>query len=339
MNVAILCNGNSTNKPDRPELIESLQKNGHTVYLGGAMAKGINSYYKESGTRFLPIIASRSNTNPIKEISSIFSVAKKIRKENISAVIVYGVKNHAAMAIGAKLGGAKRIMCVVNGRGNLFTLEGKKGTLLRLIAIPMLFTAYQLSSSVCFQNSDDFDFFKKKHLVLSKKKMFKTWGSGVNPDKYPESAMPSANKFLFLSRITPTKGIYEYLEAAKIVKDKYPEVEFDVVGPIDNVIEKGCNDAIIEADNERIINYHGPTNDVLTWLSNCRFFVYPSYYPEGVPRSLLEAMSVGRPIITCNSIGCRETIDGNGYLVEPHSANEIADRMIVRRQIVGGGNC
>jgi glycosyltransferase involved in cell wall biosynthesis len=331
LNVAILYNGNSVDKPDRAELIKSLQDCGHTVFLGGAMTGYINDYYRETGTHFLPIIASRNNTNPIKEIASIFSVAKKIRQEKIIAVIIYGVKNHSAMTIGSWLGGAKRIICVVNGSGNLFRMPGMKGALVRFMAFPMLRIAYKHSMSICFQNCDDIAFFKKKGLIKDNDDIFVTGGSGVNLKAFPYAPMPKDIRFLFLSRITASKGLKEYCNAAKIVKEKYPDAVFDVVGPLDSTIESGAIKELLESSIDKgIVNYHGYTDQVAKWMQRCRFFIYPSYYPEGMPRCVLQALSTGRPVITCNSAGCKETvIDGvNGFLVPIKDNQILAEKMI-----------
>ena len=132
--IAILCNNKSSDISSRPELLKLIHDKNIQPYIGGILDKEINSYYGKDTAIFLPIIASRTNTNPLVEIKSIFSVRKQIKKEGIDAAIVYGVKNHAAMAIGSFLGGARRIICIVNGSGNLFKVTGFKGKLLRFIS-------------------------------------------------------------------------------------------------------------------------------------------------------------------------------------------------------------
>ena len=123
----ILCNGSSSQVTDRIELIEYMKKNGIQPYCGRVYDGSINEYFSKDTAICLPIIASRNNTNPIVELRSMSSIKKVVKANKIDSAIVYGVKNHAAMAIGAKLGGAKRILCVVNGSGNLFRIGGFKG--------------------------------------------------------------------------------------------------------------------------------------------------------------------------------------------------------------------
>lgn len=328
--VAILCNGTSKGSTDRLELVEKLHEHGIQPYCGKVLVDEINEYFSEETAILLPIIASRDNTNPLVELKSMASVRKGIKREKIDGAIIYGVKNHAAMAIGAKLGGAKKILCVVNGSGNLFRVKGLKGRILRLISFPMLWLAYKFCIAICFQNEDDKALFIKKHLVKDNGKLFVTGGSGVNLETFSQKEMPKENRFLFLSRITPSKGIAEYIKAAEIVKKKYPDAIFDIVGPLDGKVESLEDNLLQKATEKGIVAYHGATKDVPSWMEKCRFFVYPSYYPEGVPRCAMQAISSGRPIITCNTQGCKETaVDGvNGFVIEPKNVEVLAEKMI-----------
>lgn len=329
MRVAILCNTKSSERPNRPELIELFINNGCKVFFGAIDDGKENEYFNKENAYCLKIKATRDNTNPIKELMSLFDIKKCIKREKIDYSIVYGIKNHAAMGIGSVLGKAK-LICVVNGRGNLFTVKGTKGLLLRLISFPMLKIAYALSQTVCFQNPDDADFFVKKHLVARKKIVLMN-GSGVNLREFPVSALPEENRFLYLARITPSKGLVEFIKAAERVKEVVEDAQFDVVGPVDELIEGSCKKTIDDAVKRNIVRYHGKTDDVQYWLRYCRYFIYPSYYPEGVPRCVLQAMSTGRPVITTNTSGCKETvINGmNGYLVEPKNIDQLSSKMIL----------
>lgn len=330
MKVAILCNGVSDEVTDRIELVQELKNKGLNVYVGGIVTEKINDYYSKETAKFLPIKANRKNTNPFVEIKSILSVKKQIKKNKIELIIIYGVKNHAAMAIGAKLGGAHRILCVVNGSGNLFKIAGLKGKLIRFMSYPMLKIAYSLSNAVCFQNTDDKQLFERKWLISNQKKMFVTGGSGVNLEIFPEQPLPKENRFLFLARITPSKGIEEFINAARIVKKKYKNAEFDIVGPYDVAVETSENNYLKKACDNKIVHYHGATKNVSEWMGKARFFVYPSYYPEGVPRCAMQAIATGRPIITCNVPGCKELVKNgiNGFIVPKKDSIALAKKMI-----------
>ena len=222
-----------------------------------ALSDGIiNRYFFEGKAKYLPVLASRNNTNPFVELKSLIDVKNKVNENKIDAAIIYGIKNHSAMAIGCKLGGVKKIISVVNGRGNLFTAKGIKGKLLRLISFPMLKIAYICSDSICFQNEDDANFFVQKHLVKHNKVSY-TDGSGVNTELFPMSKMPENDEFLYLARITPSKGLKEYIEAAEIVKEKYPKTVFHVVGPVDDLIEDSVRGLLDQAVTDGIVEYHG----------------------------------------------------------------------------------
>jgi glycosyltransferase involved in cell wall biosynthesis len=329
MKIAILCNGNSEMKTDRVELVSKLRRKKNEVYIGGVQGKTVNPYYGPANAYFLPLDASRNNTNPLVELKSIYNIFRQIKKTKVDSVIIYGVKNHAAMVLGSWMGGAKRIMCVVNGSGNLFRITGMKGEIVRFMSFPMLKLAYSLSDSICFQNKDDEILFRNKHLISHKTNVFLTGGSGVNLKEYPFQKLPEENRFLFLSRITPSKGLNEYIEAASIVKESYPNVMFDIVGPLDSTVEINTDNLLQQSIDKKIVTYHGATTEVSKWIGKCRYFVYPSYYPEGVPRCILQALSIGRPVITCTTPGCKETvIEGyNGFLVSPRNSEKLAEKM------------
>lgn len=329
--VAILCNGNSSIVTDRVDLISALHKHNIQPYTVGIYDGTIHSYYKKENSLFIPVIASRSNTNPLYEIKSILSVAKQMRRNKIDAAIIYGVKNHPAMALGCRLGKVKNILCVVNGSGNLFRIKGGKGTILRLMSFPMLKIAYRLSKCVGFQNKDDKLLFSQKHLITKNSNAFIMNGSGVNLDKFPQRPLPKNGSVLFLSRIAPSKGLYEFIEAAYKIRSMGYDATFDIVGPLDGIIEKDSDKALKKAMADGVINYHGETTDVSGWMGKSKIFVYPSYYPEGVPRCVLQAMATGRPIITCDTPGCRVTVkDGdNGYLVRPQDSDDLSDKIAI----------
>lgn len=331
MRIAIMCNGLSSKPSDRTELINLLNEMGHEVYVGVIYDGEINPYYVQNNAKVLLIDANRNNTNPFIEIKSLLNIRNHIHKEKIDSVIIYGVKNHIAMAIGAKLAGVKKIMCVVNGRGNLFRLAGLKGKIVRCMSFPLLKIAYNIADSVCFQNTDDKQEFINKHLIKNTSKVFVTGGSGVNLDDYQKKPIAVENVFLFLARITPSKGLKEYIEAATIVKKVYPLASFEIVGPIDATVEQtNLNEILREACETKIVRYNGETTNVSEWLAKCRFFIYPSYYPEGVPRCAMQAIASGRPIITCNTPGCKETVKNgvNGFLVPSKDSKALAEKMI-----------
>ena len=156
-------------------------------------------------------------------------------------------------------------------------------------------------------------------------------GSGVDLEHFAFSPPPrGAPVFLLVARLLRDKGIVEYVEAARIVRRSFPEARFQLLGHFDSnptAISRAEIDAWV---GEGSLEYLGTTQDVRPYLAACTAFVLPSYYREGIPRSILEALAVGRPIITTDLPGCRDTVQPgvNGFTVEARSFTRLADAMM-----------
>ncbi|WP_404429637.1 glycosyltransferase family 4 protein [Sutcliffiella horikoshii] len=328
MKVAISMMVSPQKKIDRKELIRDLQSKNHkVVYIGQESGETLNPDYKDYNVDFIPIKMGRSNTNPFNEIKSLLDAKKAIKKNNVEVLIAYGIRTFPLMVIAAKLAGVKKILCVVNGSGRLFKLNGIRGFLIKLTSYPMLWLAFLFSNSILFQNNDDMKMIKRKGL-LAKKNYGTINGSGVNLNEFQFTPLEKKPVFLMISRITGSKGVNEYINAAIKVKKSYKEAIFYLIGPLDD--ESGINMPQLQKSVDNgIIHMLGKIEDIKPCISMCRIFVLPSYYPEGVPRSILEAMSMGRPIITTDSPGCKETVvDGiNGFKVPPKNSDLLAEKM------------
>ena len=173
----------------------------------------------------------------------------------------------------------------------------------------------KFSSGIIFQNPDDEELFKSLNIVENKK-TYVVNGSGVDLGYYSPTSLPSKNIFLMLSRLVIDKGVIEYCEAAREIRKKYPEIIFNLAGSFDPNPSAIKYKQLKTFIDNKDVHYLGHVNDVREILNNCKFYVLPSYR-EGTPRSILEAMSIGRPIITTNTTGCKETVlNGiNGLLV------------------------
>lgn len=330
MNIAISAIRTKNIKLNRHELITSLQELGHDIiYIGQESNDQIHPDYDKYNVQFRVIPLGRSNTNPIEELKSIKETKKVFKENNIEALIAYGIRTFPTVVIAAKLAGVKNVLCIVNGSGRLFQLKGIKGMVIKCMSYPMLWLSFLLSNSILFQNPDDMKLIKKKRL-LWKKNYDVTKGSGVNLEEYSFSELEAKPTFSMMSRITGSKGVNEYIKAARLVKQKYPEANFHLIGPMDDDDLSINMEELKRSVNEGIIILKGKVEDVKPYIKQCRIFVLPSYYPEGVPRSILEAMAMGRPIITTNSPGCKETvIDGvNGFLVQKKDPMQLAEKMI-----------
>ncbi|WP_282033714.1 glycosyltransferase family 4 protein [Metabacillus indicus] len=329
MNVLITESGSKFGKGNRFELYSKIRDMGHTVCVLNQNIQ--EAYVDEDGDKHFPLdnVPLRNNNNPWKELKFIYTLKNILKNGEIDCILVYGIKIIPSMVLAAKLAGIKKCVPVINGAGQLFMRNTLKVKILNLIALPMLKIAFNLSDKVLIQNQDDYDMLTRSHLI-KRNKAYRTNGSGVNLNIFEEKPLSIDNNFLLITRLTSSKGIHEFIDAATLVKSKYPTARFHLVGPKDDLDGSINWDKVQAAISNGIIIYHGPTKDVAHFIRECRVFVFPSYYREGVPRAVLEAMAMGRPIITTDSPGCRETVeDGvNGFLVEPRNSNVLAEKIL-----------
>jgi glycosyltransferase involved in cell wall biosynthesis len=269
------------------------------------------------GAKTYTIPLDRAGLNPFRDFTTYLALRSIFKKIKPKIVISYTSKPiiYSGLAIGKN----KKINFFPNltGLGYGFTENiGFKRVFVNFILKILYKLSLKFSTSIIFQNPDDELLFRNLNIV-KKNKTYIVNGSGVDLDYYTPSALPSAPIFLMLSRLVADKGVMEYCEAAKIIRTKFPNAIFKLAGSFDPNPSGLKYDQLKEYIDDKDIEYLGHTNDSRSLLNSCRFYVLPSYR-EGTPRSVLEAMSVGRPIITTNATGCKETVeDGiNGLLVQ-----------------------
>ena len=225
---------------------------------------------------------------------------------------------------------------MLEGLGYTFTEQpeglSKKAQLIKSIQVLLYKIALPQLDNIIFLNPDDpKDLLEAYHIKV--KKLDVLGGIGLDLDEYnyqPIETIDSPISFLFIGRMLKEKGIHDFIAAAKIVKQIYPEVQFTVLGAIDSAnpgaLQQSELDRLVSLN---IINYPGQVDNVQKWIADSHVFVLPSYR-EGVPRSTQEAMAIGRAVITTDVPGCRETVvDGiNGFLVEKWNPQALAEKMI-----------
>lgn len=322
----------------RADLIKSLIALNHEVYA-------FTSEYKEDdlskiealGATPIPYKLSRGGLNPLNDIKATFSLAKKIKSLQPDLVFSYFSKPVIFGTWAASLANTPKIIGMLEGLGYTFT-EQPKGTtyrtkIIKSIQIGLYKLALPKLDTLIFLNPDDpKDLLQKYAIKVNNVQVL--GGIGLNLETYLHQPIPNTQgsiNFLFIARLIKEKGIHDFITAAKLVKLKYPDTKFTVLGSIDSSNLGGLTqvelDQLIEAN---IIDYPGFVKNVPEWIARSHVFVLPSYYREGVPRSTQEAMAIGRPIITTDVPGCRETvINGiNGFLVEKWNPEALAEKMI-----------
>lgn len=321
----------------RADLIKALVELNHVVYA-------FTSEYKEDdlskiralGAIPIPYKLSRGGLNPISDIKATLSLARKINSLQPDLVFSYFSKPVIFGTWAAKLANTPRVIGMLEGLGYTFTEQPEgityKTKMIKNIQIGLYKLILPKLDTLIFLNPDDpKDLLQKNAIKVKNVEIL--GGIGLNLEAYQYSPLPEKEKdirFLFIGRLLKEKGINEFVLAAKKVKELYPKVTFTVLGAVDKANPGALKiDELEHLISSNIIEYPGYVNNITNWIANSHVFVLPSYR-EGVPRSTQEAMAIGRPIITTDVPGCRETvINGlNGFLVEKWNPQALAGKMI-----------
>lgn len=298
----------------RLNLIKRLQDEGYHIVVIAPYDSYVEQL-KSRGIEYYEIKMSQYGMNPIKEMMTMIQIWKAFRKFRPTVSLHYTIKPNLFGNIAAFFSSTPVINNIA-GAGKAFSSQNKFFTFF----IESLFR-FGLNSSkkVFFQNHEDMNQFINRNLLL-KNKAERIPGSGVDLNRFVVSSSDQNNPniiFLFVGRLLKQKGIGVYLEAASKVRKRYNNIQFLIVGEYDELddyiekkdLDKYCDDIIIK--------YLGSVSPdrMPGIIKNCDCVVLPSYYREGVPRSLLEAAAMGKPIITTNSVGCKEVVDEgvNGF--------------------------
>lgn len=322
----------------RGELIKSIKNKGYDVLVTGPDKTDVNRI-EELGARFIEIPMNKTGTSIKNDLKYCKSLIRLMKREHPDVTLGYTVKPVVYGSIAAKLSGVKNINSMITGGGYTFTATTTKAKVLGVIVRNLYRIGLGVADTVIFQNPDDRNEFIGRKLV----KRIKTDivnGSGVNMEHFRHEPLPEGSiTFLMLSRLLKSKGVGEYLEAARIVKSRHPEVQFKLLGKYEYSMQDALSAEYVERFiSDGVVERYEESDDVRPYYKECSVYVLPSYR-EGTPRTVLEAMSVGRPIITTDTNGCRETVlDGvNGYLVPVHNVPalvEAIERFIANPQLI-----
>ena len=321
----------------RADLIRAMREKQYTVYA-------FTSEYTDSDLKKIESLGAipmsyelnRGGLNPLSDIIATYRLSKKIREIKPDLVFSYFSKPVIFGTIAAKLAKVPKIIGMLEGLGYTFTQQpeglSKKIELIKNVQVLLYKLALPQLDKLIFLNPDD-----PKDLIdqyaINVRKVEVLGGIGLNLKEYPYQPIINIQQpinFLFIGRLLKEKGIHDFLNAAKIVKEKYPEAQFTVLGAIDphnlGALTQSELDELIASN---IIDYPGHVDNVKDWIANSHVFVLPSYR-EGVPRSTQEAMAIGRAVITTDVPGCRETVQNgvNGFIVAKWNPEALAEKMI-----------
>ena len=312
----------------RGDLIRSIAQMGYEVVVTGPDQTDVDKI-EALGARFVEIPMNKNGTSILNDLKYCRQLKKLMQKEKPDVTLGYTVKPVVYGAIAARLAGVKSINGMVTGGGYTFVSKTFKAKVLGLIVRFLYRIGFRCSDHVIFQNPDDLEEFCGRGLV-KKEKCHIVNGSGVNTDHFAPAPYPETATFFMLSRLLKSKGVREYLQAAEIVKEKYPEAKFNLLGKYETAMQDAIPKAEVEEYIDKgIIHRFEETDDVRPYYEQCSVYVLPSYR-EGTPRTVLEAMAMGRAIITTDVAGCRSTvINGKtGYLLPEKDPEALAEAMI-----------
>ena len=317
--VSILTNSSFGLFNFRRELVEMLISEGYEVTIVSPKGEKID-YFIGLGCHFKEISINRRGINPISDALLFLKYFFEILQTRPDVVLTYTIKPNVFGGLACRLLGVP-FMPNITGLGSAVENDGW----LSKVTLCLYKLSVKKAHCIFFQNQDNLQFFLKKKLVRDNYKLIP--GSGVNLDHYHVMEYPNDDQthFLFIGRIMREKGIDHYLEAAEVIKGKYPNTVFHILG----ACEENYEPILKEKVNKGIVEYHGKQNDVRPYhqISHCT--IHPSYYPEGMSNVLLESAACGRPVITTDRNGCREVVDDgvSGFLVRPRDTQDLIDKI------------
>lgn len=308
----------------RYNLMKELEKQGYRIICMAGKDSSIEEI-NNNGWEFIDSNLDRRGTSILNDLKLFFFYLKVLKKEKPDYLLNFTIKPNIYGTLAGKM---MRVPTInnVTGLGDVFDTDNVTSKIVKLLYK----ISFKFPKKVFFQNNDDLEIFLNNKLI-DKEICDRLPGSGVEVDRFiPLEKTREDNKkvFLFLGRISNKKGVRIINEVSKILTPKYPNIEFQLLGKVytdeDGHISK---EELSKWEKESNIRYIGTSKDVRNEIKEADCIIFPSYYREGVPRSLIESASMGKPILTTDNVGCRDIVeDGyNGYLAKPNDINSMVE--------------
>ena len=322
----------------RGPLLSAFSKAGHEVIACApehdAATEAALQYI---GVRYCVMPVERAGINPVKDLIFLIRLVWWFRVLQPDVILAYTIKPVIYGSLAAHLAGVRVTYSIITGLGYAFSGGTIKRRIVNGLVTRLYRAALKTNSTVFFQNPDDLMLFVSLHIVKERNATLIN-GSCVDIRYYAQAPVDTRPIFLMITRLLRDKGVVEYAEAAREVKSSHPHAVFRLLGPLDSNPSAISRSEVGAWQQEGMIDYLGTADDVRPFLRNASVYVLPSYR-EGTPRSVLEAMAMGRPIVTTDAPGCRETVvDGeNGFLVPVKDAKALAaamERFITDPQLI-----
>ncbi|QIG49939.1 glycosyltransferase family 4 protein [Nordella sp. HKS 07] len=333
MRIAVIASFTYSLTNFRLQLLREMVKAGHEVIAFApdpdpVVAKAL----EDENIRFVQIPMARTGLNPLQDLHTLVTLWRQFRQLKPDIVLPYTMKPVIYACLAARAAGVSRRFALITGLGQVFATENPKGrqAVLQRLSVALYRVALRGVDRVfVYNDADDRDI--RKHKLIDNYSLISLIpGSGVDLSHYTMTTPPTSPPvFLLIARLLREKGICEFVEAVRHLRQRFPDIRAQLLGPFEPNAA-GISQADIDKwTAEGLVEYLGETRDVRPYFANCSVFVLPSYYREGIPRSILEAMASGRAIVTTDLPGCRDTVvEGqNGYLVPPRDPLALAKAM------------
>jgi len=314
----------------RFDLLLEFCKAGYRTYLvTDGMGAEDKAMFEDSGIAVLNAPTARGMLSPVRDLIYMRRLREILQETRPDFVLSYTVKAVVYGSIAAKLQKIRSINALIPGLGLAFGEASSLKLRLAAFSVKNLYKlAFRFNRIVIFQNPDDIETVVQGGL-LARDKCRLVSGSGVSLEKYPQQPVVRKNRFLVAARLLKSKGILVFIDAARRLRQEFPEAEFALAGPFDSSMDGVSPEHIQQAVDDGVINYLGEVSDMQQAFAEASVFVMPSYYREGIPRAGLEALASGRAIVATDAPGCRELVrEGkNGYLSKPKDTSSLAAAM------------
>jgi len=316
----------------RGHLLSELAKAGHQAF--GIAPEGspeISAALERLGATYVPISLDRTGLNPLRELRTLYQLWRLFRKLELDLLLSYELKSVVFGTLAARLAGVSRRFAMITGRGT--TLQGSatgfQERAVRAVVKRLYRLALPRTHGVFFQNQDDCSFFEAQGMLPASTPRKLINGSGVDLGFFAQAPLPEGPvSFLFVGRLLRNKGLHEFVEASRILTERGIPFRSRILGPLDPNPNGIKASQLQQWVADGFVEYLGEAKDVRPFLAAAHVMVLPSY-GEGTPRSVLEAMSVGRAVVTTDAPGCRETVQEgrNGFMVPVEDPRALADAM------------
>lgn len=313
----------------RGPLLKTLIMRGHEIIAcASETTPEIRQKLASVPIRYYQLPTNRTSISPLHDLRTLLILRKIIQTESPDCILSYTAKAVIYSHIAARGCNSTEVYGMITGLGYPFGNRSVKQKIIGILIRHLYRIALINSSGVFFQNQDDKNTFKTQGLLPKHVLVTVINGSGVDLNRYPPEPLPEEPVFLLVARLLIEKGIREYYQAAVRIKKKHPHAKFLLAGALDSNPGSISQEELKKWQDKKIISYLGWIDDIRQAFSKCRIYVLPSYR-EGTPRSILEAMAMGRPIITTDTPGCRETVQANknGFLVPVRNVEKLEKAM------------